>query len=286
MTSKKDHRSIERQTEIDASPDAVFRALTDAAELTRWFPPEAHVTPGPGGEIRLVWDGHWDGRCAIRAWEPGKRLVYTWMETTAPPDVHTGGAPAPLLVDFVIEGRSGGTVLRLTHSGFGPDADWDAMYDGVRRGWLFELSSLKYYLEKHAGESRRLVFVRRRPRLPRSDAWRAILGVGGLFDDQIAPDGLYPGERIRGRIGGSASVTGVVEIFSGPKDFAARLDQCNGALLRVHVDEYPAPEPLTEVYLSMSLWNVGAAESAEMERAVNHAADRLFPEEQCAPVGV
>lgn len=39
--------------EIDATPERVWKALTDAADLVRWFPLEAKVEPGEGGGIYM-----------------------------------------------------------------------------------------------------------------------------------------------------------------------------------------------------------------------------------------
>ena len=44
-------RTIEKELEIDAPIEAVWKALTDAEELTNWFPLEARVKPGVGGSI-------------------------------------------------------------------------------------------------------------------------------------------------------------------------------------------------------------------------------------------
>ena len=48
-------RAVSREIAISASVDAVWKALTDANELTRWFPPEARVAPGAGGSIWRAW---------------------------------------------------------------------------------------------------------------------------------------------------------------------------------------------------------------------------------------
>ncbi len=48
-------RAVEREIEIDAPVGAVWKALTDAEELTRWFPLNAGVTPGVGGSVWMSW---------------------------------------------------------------------------------------------------------------------------------------------------------------------------------------------------------------------------------------
>jgi len=53
-------RAFQMSLEIDASPEDVWRALTEAGELVRWFPVEARVTPGAGGTMAWSWGEGWD----------------------------------------------------------------------------------------------------------------------------------------------------------------------------------------------------------------------------------
>ena len=46
-------RTLEKEVFINASPERVFRALTEPAELERWFVQKAEVELRPGGAIRL-----------------------------------------------------------------------------------------------------------------------------------------------------------------------------------------------------------------------------------------
>jgi uncharacterized protein YndB with AHSA1/START domain len=54
-TTAKRKRRLEKQTEAAASPAEVWQALTEPAELTKWFPLEARVTPGERGKIFVSW---------------------------------------------------------------------------------------------------------------------------------------------------------------------------------------------------------------------------------------
>ncbi len=49
-------RDIELSVELDASPEDVFRAVTDGTELAKWLAPEARVTADwlLHGEVLLV----------------------------------------------------------------------------------------------------------------------------------------------------------------------------------------------------------------------------------------
>ena len=42
-------RDIVREIEIDAPIEVVWKAITEAEEITRWFADEARVTPRLGG---------------------------------------------------------------------------------------------------------------------------------------------------------------------------------------------------------------------------------------------
>src|SRR5689334_14016537 len=67
-------RALEDRIVLDASVEAVWRALTDAEELMRWFPLQATVEPGVGGTITLSWGESGAGGATIAIWEPNRRL--------------------------------------------------------------------------------------------------------------------------------------------------------------------------------------------------------------------
>ena len=135
-TTTKDTRTIEIEIPVDAPPEAVWKALTDPDELARWFPLEARVEPGEGGSIAVSWGPEIQGLHRIRVWEPEKRLQTTWFEPTemfGTPPPRAGGSwdqliredgesATRLVVDYYLEGREGGTLLRMVHSGFSRDA--------------------------------------------------------------------------------------------------------------------------------------------------------------------
>ncbi len=109
--SKKDARTIEKTLEIAAPPEAVWKTLTDAKELVRWFPLKAEVEPRVGGRIWLSWEGEFEGEHRIEIFEPERHLRTTWNPMTK-----DEGGPTELSVDYHLEGRGGGTILRLVHS--------------------------------------------------------------------------------------------------------------------------------------------------------------------------
>jgi uncharacterized protein YndB with AHSA1/START domain len=178
-------RTFEMTIDIAASPEDVWRALTEAGELVRWFPLEAHVTPGEGGTMRWSWGEGWSGEARIEAWEPAHRLrlvedrrqVYDAqgnLVQNAPP-----GA-APLAIELTLASSGGTTTLRLVHSGFERGAGWDDEFDGISTGWQYELRSLKHYLERQPGQDRRVGWARAASVLGVPEVWDRLFGPGGL----------------------------------------------------------------------------------------------------------
>ena len=138
--------------------DEVWRALTQAEELVRWFPMEARVTPGVGGTMLWNWGEGQDWESRIDVWEPGRRLRL--VAGRCPALRHPGPAlaagmsePARIAMEFTLETHRGKTRLRLVHSGFGEGAAWDTEIEGISEGWQAELRSLRHYLERHRGRT-------------------------------------------------------------------------------------------------------------------------------------
>ena len=119
-TSTKPTRSVDLSVEIDAPADVVWSAITEAEELMRWFPPIAKTDPREGGSITVSWGGGSEWTSHIVVWEPGKHLR---LEDELPEEVKDTGVVVAL--DYWIEGREGGTTLRLVNSGFSGEAEWD-----------------------------------------------------------------------------------------------------------------------------------------------------------------
>jgi len=66
------------------------------------------------------WNGIIDSKVLVV--EPNKKLAYTW-----------GTLGLESVVSWTLVATGGGTLLRLEHSGFGPDQD--AAYKGANHGW-------------------------------------------------------------------------------------------------------------------------------------------------------
>lgn len=216
-------KKVETEIEIEATPDEVWHALTNAEELKRWFPLDARVKPGPGGSVWLSWGEGSDWESPIDLWQPAKRL--RTLETMPQPD---GAAPLKVAVDYILaEAHGGKTVLRIVHSGFA-DTTWDDELDTMKSGWASFAANLKHYLERHRGEARYVAFFRH-PTVPisRPDAFRRTLSALAVK----SPNGLAVGSRYAASIG-----SGEVRVFAPPINLTGTVEDLHNGWLMVEVE--------------------------------------------------
>lgn len=116
---------------IDAPQDAVWRAVSDPAEIRRWFGWEY---PGLEEEIKMIFLND-------TTQLPPQRLEFPGMGT----------------LDIVPDGSR--SVVRLVWAGGLADAKWDDIYDGMEEGWRTFFHQLKYYLERRDGQDRRTLYL-------------------------------------------------------------------------------------------------------------------------------
>jgi uncharacterized protein YndB with AHSA1/START domain len=135
--------SLTFKRRIGASPEKVYAAWTDPAQIARWWGPEqaetlnAELDPRVGGRFRIVFrtpDGEvHDVSGTYREVVPNEKLVFTWMWRTMP--------ERQSLVTVAL-GRDGdGTLLTLLHEQFFDEA----ARDRHRSGWTGALDKLQEY---------------------------------------------------------------------------------------------------------------------------------------------
>jgi uncharacterized protein YndB with AHSA1/START domain len=128
--------AVERSLDLDVSPDALWRAITDDAELATWFAPEAALDVRLGGHGRFVDDDGIARRAVVEALEPGHRLVLRWWPDAA-------GPAAASVVTLVVAPRPGGARLHVTeHLAEPARADFDALAEASRTAWMWRLDLL------------------------------------------------------------------------------------------------------------------------------------------------
>lgn len=238
----KRERRLEREIEINASVEEVWKALTDAGELTRWFPLEARVTPGVGGKIFVSWGPAFEGEAEILTWEPGKK--FAWKDPMG-------------LVEWTLESRGRKTVVHLLQSGFLGNTDWEnEWFDSTAYGWRFMLLSLQVALERHRGAARQVAWPRLKIAVSREEAYGKLLAAGALFSED-ARSALRPGGAYSMGTTTGDSFSGRVEFVSEPRGFCVTIRELNDALLWLTIEGVPGK---IEVQAWLSAFSVAPAQ--------------------------
>ena len=278
-------RSIELEYEVEAPPEAVWKAISEGEEVRRWFSPEARVTPGVGGSIWLSWGEGVAGEGAIDIWEPGRRI--RWVESWGSAGDADGDGDEPAsdetdasaespgiiqtAVDFQIETRGGSTVVRIVHSGFSASAEWDEYYDGTVAGWTYFLWNLAFYVDRHFGTPRTMVSERRSTTRSFDDVWSELLGPSGMAVEGL--EGLTTGDRLTVTLGGRTS-GGDVKYVRYPRNLAGTLEELNDGLLFVEME--PSAGEAWSCGVWISLYGVPGEEAEELQAQLTAMADRVF----------
>jgi uncharacterized protein YndB with AHSA1/START domain len=224
-------RTFTMEIDINATPEDVWRALTDGRELVRWFPLQARVTPGEGGTMFWGWDERWAWESRIEGWEPGKRL--TLVENRPAFDAKGDPLPDPahtLAMEFTIETHAGQTRVRLVHSGFGRGANWDDELESVSAGWQFELRSLRHYVEQYKGRDRFQALAHGVTPLTMDVVWHELLKPDAFA---IASGALRIDERCTIVTPAGDRLTGIVAWHKPQADLSILVDNLDGGIFRI-----------------------------------------------------
>ena len=137
---------IKKTIVIDASPEVVFKAITDPEELTNWFPDQAILEPRTGGKMKFSFykknsekrDMDYFPEGTILEFTPNKKISYTWEHPDIPEFPRT-------VVTWELEKIDNNkTRLELLHSGFKADK----MVKEHDEGWTYFLGRLEKYCKE------------------------------------------------------------------------------------------------------------------------------------------
>ena len=135
-------RSIVLTRTIEAPPAAVFRALIDAGELSRWWTTTAESDPRTGGAFAYGFEFE----------DASRDHTYTGAYHDVTLDEHVSYPWRTGLGDTTVDVRvrpaGGGTELTLTHAGWQEGPDWDEAVAMHEQGWGFFLDNLVAYLDR------------------------------------------------------------------------------------------------------------------------------------------
>ena len=142
--------SIEREIHVQASPEVVFEVVSQEQHLKEWWPDDARYerTPGSTGEI-VFGDRDADGTVVaftVVDVRPPRTFSFRWTHPVGEPPA-SGNS---LLVTFDITPSGGGTLLKMTETGF-REMGWEVavleqQYHEHNTGWDFYLARLAPYI--------------------------------------------------------------------------------------------------------------------------------------------
>jgi len=142
--------SIEREIFVEAAPDIVFDVVSSPDHLKQWWPDDARYEPTPGSTGELVFGRGEDGGAAVPFTvveaRPPRMFSFRW---THPAD-EAAREGNSLLVTFDLTPSGGGTLLRMTETGF-REMGWGAavleqQFQEHVHGWDFFLPRLAPYV--------------------------------------------------------------------------------------------------------------------------------------------
>ena len=126
---------IDKTMKLTASPERVWRAITQADEISSWFPETIRWEARIGGEGWFGWEKHGRYSVRIEAFEPPRYMSWRWAREPDKPLEETDTT----LVEWTLYPRlGGGTTLRVKESGFKTE-EYTLANDA---GWNAELSEL------------------------------------------------------------------------------------------------------------------------------------------------
>ena len=111
--------TIEREIHIEASMATVFEVITSPEHLKEWWPDEAVLEATPGAQGHLVFGDRTAGEVHVPQVTvvdavPPRLFSFRWTHPEGE-DAQVGNS---LLVTFELAERAGGTLLRMTETGF------------------------------------------------------------------------------------------------------------------------------------------------------------------------
>jgi uncharacterized protein YndB with AHSA1/START domain len=143
--------TIEREIHIEASPDIVYRVVSEPEHLSQWWPDEAELEPSTGGTGRISFvrpEGTKLEALTVVEADPPRRFAFRWT-------YDDGLVAAPdnsLLVTFDLTPSGGGTLLKMTETGF-REMGWEAAvleetYLEHSQGWDHFMARLDEYVTR------------------------------------------------------------------------------------------------------------------------------------------
>jgi len=210
---------IREEILLAASPEQVWEAIATGPGVDSWFMGRTEIEDEHvGGRTTMTLGGMSQGS-TITEWDPPRRFAYRG---------DTGDDGNFMAFDYLIEARDqGSTLLRLVHNGMLGE-DWEAQYDGVRKGDGVYLRKLQTYLAHFAGRTAvHTMFAVSQYQVAEKDlVWNAFRAAAGV------PAEVTAGTRARIAIDDVPPTDGVVAFLGAPDWLSVRTD--DGSYIFMH----------------------------------------------------
>ena len=139
-----DDNIIVKTLTLKASQSDVWKALTTAEELGKWWGPGVRLEPKKGGQFYEPWGNDQLATGVVLNIKTGDSIRFTWQEKTWQPEQKT-------VCEFMLKHAGGVTTLTVRHSGWESFTVAEArrrVIEGFKIGWdRVVLSKLSKYFE-------------------------------------------------------------------------------------------------------------------------------------------
>ena len=188
MTNPPVQHRFELELEVPGSPDEVWQAIATAGGISSWMM-DTELEAREGGAVTFHMGPETESHGRVTAFEPSRRIEYAedWAELMG----QAGADVTPLVTEFLVEARSGGTcVVRVVTSAFGTGADWENEFWGeMSSGWAPMLDNLRLYMTHFRGQQATQLWASATCEGTPQTAVTAIrdaLGIEGAVGQQVA----------------------------------------------------------------------------------------------------
>jgi len=148
-----DTNRIDKEILLHAAPSRVWRALTDAGEFGTWFRVKLDAAFAVGRRVtgHVTYPGyeHLTFEVTVERMDPEDYFSFRWHPYAIDLAIDYSAEPTTL-VEFRIEAVEGGTLLKVTESGFeripaGRRAEAIRMNDG---GWATQINNIRDHVAR------------------------------------------------------------------------------------------------------------------------------------------
>lgn len=272
MSVKKDstgRRYVQAEVEVPGSVEEVWAAIATGPGVASWF-----VPCEGGGEVGATVTTHFgpgmDSVATVTAWEPMHRFAAESGDL---------GPNAPsLATEWTVEAKAGGTcIVRVVHSLFADNDDWDNQLNTIESGWPSFFRILELYLTHFRGQRGSMFRAMGMSMEPVDAVWSKVAGGLGLADAVPEDRRVAPQE--------APPLAGVLEETAGgghPHQVLMRLDAPAPGI--AHLFTMPMGG-MVVVCLSMYLYGEDSPAQAAANEPVWHQwFGGLFPPPDGSPV--